>query len=62
MFQPGASLLSCRAAIPLSNHILARLAKLIRAHRAERRSPDTAPLENNRRIIAEIAVLCHLIL
>ncbi len=37
MPQPGASLLSYRAAIPLSNRTLARLADLIRARRAERR-------------------------
>ncbi len=38
MPQPGASLLSYRAAIPLSNRTLVRLADLIRAHRAQRRS------------------------
>ncbi|ETK33066.1 transposase IS493 [Microbispora sp. ATCC PTA-5024] len=38
MPQPGASLLSYPAAIPLSNRTLVRLADLIRAHRAERRS------------------------
>ncbi|GGK90998.1 hypothetical protein Ppa06_57240 [Planomonospora parontospora subsp. parontospora] len=38
MPQPGASLLAYRAAISLSNRTLARLADLIRAHRAERRS------------------------
>ncbi|GGL02888.1 hypothetical protein GCM10014719_01330 [Planomonospora parontospora subsp. antibiotica] len=38
MPRPGASLLSYRAAIPLSDHTLARLAELIRAHRVERRS------------------------
>jgi hypothetical protein len=38
MPQPEASMLSYRAAIPLSNHTLARLADLIRAQRAERRS------------------------
>lgn len=38
MPQPGASLLSYRASIPLSNHTLIRLAELIRTRRAERRS------------------------
>ncbi len=37
MPQPGASLLSYRAGIPLSNRTLVRLAELIRAQRAERR-------------------------
>ncbi|GAA2771529.1 hypothetical protein GCM10020219_046360 [Nonomuraea dietziae] len=36
MPQPGASLLSYRASIPLSNHTLTRLADLIRTQRAER--------------------------
>ncbi|MFC7717388.1 transposase family protein [Nonomuraea recticatena] len=38
MPQPGASWLSYRASIPLSNHTLTRLADLIRTQRAERRS------------------------
>ncbi|GAA2795279.1 hypothetical protein GCM10020219_078150 [Nonomuraea dietziae] len=38
MPQPGASLLSYRASIPLSNHTLIRLAELIRTRRAEGRS------------------------
>ncbi len=37
MPQPGASLPSYRASIPLSNHTLIRLAELIRRQRAERR-------------------------
>ncbi len=36
MPQPGASLLSYRASIPLSNHTLVRLAELTRIQRAER--------------------------
>ncbi|GAA1009726.1 hypothetical protein Aple_022130 [Acrocarpospora pleiomorpha] len=38
MPRPGASLLSYRASIPLSNHTLIRLAELIRTRHAERRS------------------------
>ncbi len=37
MPRPGASLLSYRASIPLSNRTLVRLAELIRAQRTERR-------------------------
>src|SRR3712207_9488538 len=37
MPQPGASLLSCPAAIPLSNHTLVRLADLLRQQRNQRR-------------------------
>jgi hypothetical protein len=38
MPRPGASSLSYRASIPLSNHTLIRLAEFIRTRRAERRS------------------------